>query len=108
MKRTLLASLAATFGMGCPSAETTNQAVQWVDQGATLLDVRTAGEFASGHPDQAMNIPVGELAQRMSEIEADRVVVYCRSGVRSRRAAGLLRDAGKEVLDLGPMSAWPQ
>jgi rhodanese-related sulfurtransferase len=75
-----------------------------VDQGATLLDVRTADEYASGHLDRAVLLPVQELEGRMSEVPRDRpVVVYCRSGARSAAAASMLVRAGYRVHDIGPM-----
>lgn len=82
---------------------------QKVASGALLLDVRTPGEFASGHIKGAMNIPVQELGSRFGEVGAtDRpVVVYCASGMRSARAAAMLRAKGwAEVYNLGPQSAW--
>ena len=80
-----------------------------VAAGARLVDVRSPGEFASGHLPGAVNIPVGELASRTGEVGAkDRpVVLYCRSGARSASAAGLLKRAGyTNVHDLGPISRW--
>ncbi|MBX3275247.1 MAG: rhodanese-like domain-containing protein [Sandaracinaceae bacterium] len=78
-----------------------------VAAGATLLDVRTPREFAAGHPDGAINIPVGDLERRIAEVPSEHgVVVYCHSGVRSASAARLLRARGYEVHDLGSMSAW--
>ena len=75
--------------------------------GALLLDVRTAGEFAEGHVEGALNIPLQELAARLLEIEKGReVVVYCRSGGRSAVAAQMLRGRGHAVLDVGAMSAY--
>jgi rhodanese-related sulfurtransferase len=83
------------------------EARRWVAEGALLLDVRTAEEFASGHVAGALNIPVHELGGRMGEVPRDRaVVVYCRSGGRSAAAAAMLRGAGLAVLDVGPMDAW--
>lgn len=81
---------------------------QLVEQGALLLDVRTREEFHEQHVPRALNIPVQELAQRMREVgPASRpIVVYCRSGGRSAMAAELLRGAGYQVKDLGPMTAW--
>jgi phage shock protein E len=76
-----------------------------VAKGATLLDVRTPEEFASGHPDGAVLIPVSELAARIGELPRDRpVVVYCRSGRRSAAAAEQLRTAGFEVHDVGALA----
>lgn len=78
-----------------------------VAAGAVLLDVRSPGEFQSGHPAPARNIPVDELAARMSELPRDKtVVVYCLSGGRSRQAAAMLSRAGYTVRDLGRVSAW--
>lgn len=77
-----------------------------VAAGATLLDVRTPGEFAEGHIEGAVNIPVQELGARLREVPSGAVVVYCRSGGRSASAAAMLKARGHEVLDIGPMSAW--
>lgn len=73
-----------------------------------LLDVRTAGEFASGHIDGAVNIPVEELASRLAEVPNDQpIVIYCRSGNRSAQAARILRSAGYAVVyDLGGIITW--
>ena len=79
-----------------------------VEKGATLLDVRTPEEFSTGHVDGATNIPVGVLASRLAEVPRDKpVVLYCRSGTRSARAASMLRDRGYvQVHDVGPMPRW--
>lgn len=78
-----------------------------VEAGATLLDVRTDGEWAAGHLDGAVHLPVAELPARMAEIPRDRpVVVYCASGVRSASATATLREAGYEAHDLGGMGRW--
>lgn len=80
-----------------------------VAAGASLLDVRTVEEFRRGHLPGAINIPVQELDRRLAEVgpAARDVVVYCRSGSRSSRAAQLLREHGfTKVHNLGPMTAW--
>lgn len=86
------------------------QAQSLVTAGALLLDVRSPEEFAAGHIEGARNIPVGVLSARLGELgppATTSVVVYCQSGGRSTKAAGLLRDAGfTSVHNLGPMSAW--
>jgi rhodanese-related sulfurtransferase len=84
------------------------QAHAYVEDGAVLVDVRTPEEFAAGHIEGAINVPVQSLPAGSEAIPADRpVVVYCRSGARSARAAAMLLDAGwTQVYDLGPMSAW--
>lgn len=84
-----------------------SQARTLVSEGATLVDVRTTAEFEEGHLEGARNVPVQDLPARVAEIPRDKpVVVYCRSGGRSSRAAEILRDQGYTVHDLGPMSAW--
>jgi phage shock protein E len=85
-----------------------------VGQGALLLDVRTGEEFAERHLDGARNIPVGQMASRISEVEqltgGDRrraIVVYCRSGSRSSRAKRMLQQAGfTRVSNLGSIDDW--
>lgn len=78
-----------------------------VASGATLLDVRTAGEWAGGHLEGARHVPVAELAARIAELPRDRpVVVYCASGFRSARAATMLAEAGFTVHDLGAIDRW--
>ena len=80
-----------------------------VAEGALLLDVRSPEEFKAGHIDGAVNIPVQDLEARMGEVGARErpVVVYCHSGMRSGRAAQVLRHAGySAVHDLGPMDRW--
>jgi rhodanese-related sulfurtransferase len=85
---------------------------QFVASGAQhqLIDVRTPEEFASGHIQGAVNIPVQELPQRLSEISMDEpVVLYCRSGNRSAQAAQILDEANYlQVYDLGGIAAWHQ
>jgi phage shock protein E len=80
-----------------------------VESGARLVDVRTREEFEAGHLLGAVNIPVQELDRRMVELEpkGNPVVLYCRSGNRSGRAARMLKSAGySAVHDLGAMSRW--
>ncbi|GIV85111.1 MAG: hypothetical protein KatS3mg052_2118 [Candidatus Roseilinea sp.] len=74
----------------------------------TLVDVRTAEEFKSGHIPGAINIDVQTLARRLDDIPRDRaVVLYCRSGNRSSYAAHILQRAGyAEVYDLGGIGDW--
>lgn len=115
MNETRMPSIAAValaaLGLGaCGSSDEPSPAemVALVEDGATLLDVRTPAEFRSGHLQGSVNIPVSELEQRVDEIPTDRpVVVYCRSGGRSHAAAGALGARGYEVHDLGAMTNWP-
>lgn len=83
-------------------------AKELVAKGASLIDVRSPGEYADGHAPGAKNIPVDEIAARLAEIPRDKpVLVYCRSGMRSGRAAGILKDAGYEnIHNIGAMPRW--
>lgn len=83
------------------------EAHRLVEGGATLLDVRSDGEWAEGHLPGAVHIPVQQLSSRMGEVPRDHaVVVYCLSGGRSAQAASMLASAGYDVHDLGGMSNW--
>ncbi len=65
------------------------------DGSVTLLDVRTAAEYAGGHVEGFMNIPVDELRERISEIAPGKpVYVMCQSGLRSYIAARILAGYG--------------
>ncbi len=60
-----------------------------------FLDVRSSGEYLSGHVPGAKNIPVQALAEHLAEVPKDKkVFVYCESGVRSTRATQMLVGAG--------------
>lgn len=87
-----------------------DEAKSLVKKGALLLDVRTTGEFAGGHVEGAVNIPVGELEAKLSTVPAKKdqpIVVYCQSGRRSAAAKQILEKAGySKVLDLGAKSNW--
>lgn len=81
------------------------------DGGPALLDVRTPGEFASGHIDGAVNLPLDQVEAHLARIAdhaAGPVVVICQAGGRATRAAEALSGAGLTdvtVLD-GGMNAW--
>ena len=80
-----------------------------VASGALLVDVRTFEEFTSGHLPGAVNIPVQELDRRLGELgPKDRpIVLYCRSGNRSGRAARMLERAGFATIHhLGSIRRW--
>jgi sulfur-carrier protein adenylyltransferase/sulfurtransferase len=74
-----------------------------------LLDVREPHELEISKIPSALNIPLGQLAGRLSELDsADDMVVLCKSGSRSMRALELLSSAGfKKVKNLkGGINAW--
>ncbi|WP_409254358.1 rhodanese-like domain-containing protein [Bacillus sp. SCS-153A] len=66
---------------------------------AQLIDVREPNEFEAGHILGARNIPLSQLKQRKQEIRNDQpVYLYCQSGMRSGRAAQMLRRQGHRDL----------
>ncbi|MCF7915389.1 MAG: rhodanese-like domain-containing protein [Spirochaetaceae bacterium] len=73
-----------------------------------VVDVRTPAEFTGGHIPSAVNIPVSEIGDQPPSVPKDRlVVVYCRSGARSSRAAESLRALGyTRVVDFGGIYRW--
>jgi rhodanese-related sulfurtransferase len=78
------------------------QATQLMNQGKTLiLDVRSTEEFATGHLQNAVNIPLNNLKERLKEIEKSKkqqVIVLCESGIRSATASALLMNNGFETV----------
>ena len=82
---------------------------------AVLLDVREPGEYASGHIPGSKNFPVGTIREGLSspdpkfglESKETPVYVYCQSGMRSKKAAKILKEAGyADVHDLGGIAAY--
>jgi rhodanese-related sulfurtransferase len=78
---------------------------------AVVLDVRSEGEFQGGHLAKALNMNYNapNFADNMSRLDKSKTYfVYCAAGVRSARAAALMRDAGfKNVLEMkGGLNDW--
>ncbi len=101
------------------ASERADTAWQLIESGALLVDVRTPSEFAQGHLDNAINIPLDLVATGFNDIAKDRsIVVYCRSGNRSGMAmqslikqgfinvhnGGGLSEMQKAQLDLAPLN----
>jgi hydroxyacylglutathione hydrolase len=77
--------------------------------GATVIDVRGATEYATGHIPGSRNIPLGYLARRIDEVPVyGGVIVHCQGGTRSPIAASLLAAHGRRnVRDFtGGIDAW--
>ncbi len=84
-----------------------DEAKQLVGEGARLVDVRDPDEFQQGAIEGAINIPVGQIAQRAAEFKEQSVVLYCKSGLRSQEAFQLLKSQGCDgVYNLGAMARW--
>lgn len=74
-----------------------------------FIDVRTPGEYAGGHADRAVNIPLDTLLANIDRLEKNEpVYLICQTGNRSKSAALMLKKAGFDnVLNLaGGTTAW--
>ncbi|HMO62038.1 MAG TPA: rhodanese-like domain-containing protein [Ferruginibacter sp.] len=66
-----------------------------INDGALLVDVRSAGEFDTGHIEGSLNIPLDQLSFQLHRLQKDKtIVVYCRSGNRSKAAKAILLQKG--------------
>lgn len=73
-----------------------------------IIDVREADEFAGGHVDGAVNIPLSEIVARHQEIP-DGAYLICQTGSRSAMATEFLNQNGHHVTNIiGGTNAWPQ
>ena len=117
MRRLLLVILAAMFALtACTSSTaTTLSPTEFSDltkePGVITLDVRTAGEYSSGHLENAINLDVESptFSQGLSKLDPEATyAVYCRSGNRSKTALDLMDEAGfTDAQDLdGGIVAW--
>jgi NADPH-dependent 2,4-dienoyl-CoA reductase/sulfur reductase-like enzyme/rhodanese-related sulfurtransferase len=70
------------------------------DTGVQVLDVRTPLEYAAGHLEGALNIPLDDLRSRLGDVPPDALVVMCASGHRSYVAQQILRQHGWQVRNL--------
>lgn len=80
-----------------------------LSDGAVALDVREPDEFAAGHIEGALHLPLGSLTRRLDEAPRYRpLVVYCGHGERAASAVSLLEARGFEsLLNLdGGFAAW--
>ena len=80
------------------------------EEGYILLDVRTKGEYESGYIPGAINIPLSDIDEKIISFLPDKsqmILVYCRSGNRSREASDKLSKLGySNVLEMGGINAW--
>ena len=71
------------------------------DGSVTLLDVRTPGEYADGHAEGFVNLPVDDLRERLWEVPVGKpVYVICQSGLRSYIACRILAQQGFKCYNL--------
>lgn len=116
----LLTALLALTGCGGEEAKeptyvniTPQEAKLLMDQedGYIILDVRTEEEYAQGHIPGAILIPDYEIEQKAEEILTDKdlmLLVYCRSGRRSKNASQILQELGyTDIREFGGILDWP-
>lgn len=73
-----------------------------VKNGAQVIDVRTKQEFAGGHLQGSINIPLNELQANIKKIKTDKpVITCCASGMRSSSARGILKSNGYDEVHNG-------
>lgn len=92
---------------------TPEAAKEWMDgdEKPVLLDVRTREEYAQSHIPGAVLLPLDQIGTEPPTLLPDQaapVLVYCRSGRRSREAANQLAAMGyTAIYDLGGIQGWP-
>lgn len=60
-----------------------------------LVDVRNPDEYKSGHVKGSVNIPLDQISQRLDRFKnKNTIVVFCRSGARSKMAQSILKSNG--------------
>jgi len=76
-------------------------------QGLAVLDVREPVEWAHGHVEGAVHIPLGELMDRLDEIPDRQTLVVCKVGARSAHATAYLLAQGRDAVNLdGGLLDW--
>ena len=121
MKRLMAGCLALLLLVGCGADEmklsyrqiTMEEAVAMMgeESGYIVLDVRTAEEFAEKHIPGAINVPNEEIGTaEIPELpdKAQLILVYCRSGNRSKQASEKLAALGyTNIVEFGGIIDWP-
>jgi rhodanese-related sulfurtransferase len=76
---------------------------EYVAKGAVIIDVRTTGEFVSGHIKGSKNIPLDTIASKIQDIKKlnQPVIACCRSGMRSAQATSVLKQNGIDTINGG-------
>ena len=122
MKKLLILAL-SLFLAGCMVTKTSEtsssyktisstEAQQMIEDNkdALILDVRTAAEYESGHIPSAVNLSNEDIQAGKVDSLKDKsqlIMVYCRSGNRSRQAAQKLAELGyTNVVDFGGIQSW--
>ena len=123
MKKLILFLLTAMLLVGCGQTNQTQEAVymnitaeeakQIMDseEGYIILDTRTQAEYDEGHIPGAIVISHDEITEKAEEVLTDKnqlILVYCRSGRRSKLAAEALVKLGyTNIKEFGGIIDWP-
>ena len=85
-----------------------NQLADVATSGGTVVDVREPAEYVAGHVPGAVLIPMGQLPDRLAELDREApVYVLCASGNRSAAMTDFLRSAGFDAYSVaGGTGAW--
>lgn len=76
-----------------------------IASGAIIIDVRTRGEYSSGHAKGSINVPLDQLSGYLKKLKSkeDPIITCCASGMRSASAKSILKGHGfKNVYNAGP------
>lgn len=86
----MLNAIKNLFGLG-PKVDF----AELVRHGATIVDVRTKGEYQSGHIKGSVNISLDALSHNLNKLKKDKpIITCCASGMRSASAKGILKSNG--------------
>ena len=124
MKKLIFLILAAILLTGCGQDKENDQGVVYVNitaeeakqimdskEGYIILDVRTQEEYDQGHIPGAIVISYEEIPDKAEEVLTDKnqlILVYCRSGRRSKIAAEALLELGyTNIKEFGGIIDWP-
>ena len=124
MKKLVILLLAVMMLTACGQDKENNQGAVYVNitaeeakelmdtmEGYIILDVRTQEEYDQGHIPGATQISHEEIAEKAEEVLTDKdqlILVYCRSGRRSKLAAEALVELGyTNIKEFGGINDWP-
>ena len=96
----MLGYIAENMSSGLLKTAQWNQTQELRESGYQLIDVRSISEFANGSIPGAVNIPVDEIRDRVSEIRHAPILVNCQVGQRGHTASMLLKELGFDATNL--------